>query len=687
MATREELYTALRNADAAGDDEGAAKLAAYIQSLPIEAAPASLPVAPNAQPATAEEPGIYTRIDKAITPAMIWARTNIPLVAQAEDIGADATRLAGKAASGFLNLVGAGKAAEGLRNATNVQLPQSDSLISQGLGKVGQAVKTVTDPIDAAARGNDPNSLRATLYDKGTEALTDVASVLGVKGTPAGAARAVKVEGRAATGQSRPTLSLPKRSAQTAEDVLSRMSGKSAQSMGAASASPSLTGVTPELKAAVVRTAKKNGGVVNNEVLGRHVEAESLPVPMRLTEGQATQDPALLSNEMNLRGRHQQLAQRFNEQNGQLIENVQAIRDNVGPDVFSTNMPEHGDTLIAAYKAKNDAAQQVISQKYEDLRNAAGGSFPVDAKALLSNASKKLHKELLFDHAPKAIMNTLDRLAETGMTFENFEALRTNLARIQRSVAADGNEKAAAGVIREAMEELPLGAGAAQLKPYADAARAAARTQFKALEADPAYKAAVNDTIPPDRFVQKYIISAPRDDVSLMRQNLSHDPTALQTMGVSALDHLRSSARIDAGWNGNFTQSGYNKALQGLSPKLKSLVDPRTAEQLETLGNVARYTQFQPRGSYVNNSNTMVAAAADYGASTAEGMVNVAAAGVPVGTWARKAIKHVSVTRKVQQATAPGAGLQHAPPSQNQLPRAASRRQKERNELSDLDRR
>jgi hypothetical protein len=36
MATRDELYQALRNADAAGDTEGARKLAVYIQTLPAE---------------------------------------------------------------------------------------------------------------------------------------------------------------------------------------------------------------------------------------------------------------------------------------------------------------------------------------------------------------------------------------------------------------------------------------------------------------------------------------------------------------------------------------------------------------------------------------------------------------------------------------------------------------------------
>nr|MCW1958313.1 hypothetical protein [Mycobacterium sp.] len=36
MATRDELYQALRNADAAGDAEGARRLAHYIQSMPAD---------------------------------------------------------------------------------------------------------------------------------------------------------------------------------------------------------------------------------------------------------------------------------------------------------------------------------------------------------------------------------------------------------------------------------------------------------------------------------------------------------------------------------------------------------------------------------------------------------------------------------------------------------------------------
>lgn len=45
MATREELYTALRNADKAGDAAGARRLAAYIQSLPADAPQTAAPKA------------------------------------------------------------------------------------------------------------------------------------------------------------------------------------------------------------------------------------------------------------------------------------------------------------------------------------------------------------------------------------------------------------------------------------------------------------------------------------------------------------------------------------------------------------------------------------------------------------------------------------------------------------------
>lgn len=440
------------------------------------------------------------------------------------------------------------------------------------------------------------------------------------------------------------------------EEVLANMNAP--QSMGAAGASPALGNVSPELRRAISTSARRTGGIVNPEILRRHIEADTLPVPVRLTEGQAAQHPILLSNERNMRGAEPRFAMHFNEQSKQLADNVQVVRDRVGPEVFSTNPVEHADTLIRSYRELDRTAQQNIGNAYQTLRDANGGSFPVDAPVLLRNAEAALHERLLFDHAPAAVMSTIRRLANAdNMTFENFESLRTNLARVQRT-STDGNEAAAAGVIRNAMEALPLRPEAARLKPLADNARALAKAQFDALEADPAYSAAVNGTVSPDRFIQRFVIGGNRDDVIRMRHNLAADDQALQTMGTAAVDFLRDQARLGPNYEGKFASASYNKALQGLQPKLGALLDPRTIEDLEKLGNVSRYISAQPEGSLVNNSNTDVAAfAREAAAGSLEGAANVAAAGIPVGTWTRKGIERITRGRQVSRALAPGAGL------------------------------
>jgi hypothetical protein len=443
------------------------------------------------------------------------------------------------------------------------------------------------------------------------------------------------------------------------EPVAGSQMTRSPQSISAAAASPDLSSASPALREAVWR-ATENGEPITRAVLDRHVQAESLPVPARLTKGQATQDPVLISQEQNQRGLSSGLfAKHFDQQNQNLIENLRAIRDQVGPDVHTTNQTEHGEALINAYLEKDKAANADISAKYQALKDANGGQFPIDARALQTNVTQALHQQLLYEHAPSPEMAQLQRAAEKGMTFEQYEAMRTNLARIMRS-SSDGNERAAAGIIRQQMENLPLSPGAQNLKGLADAARQAAKARFDALSADPAYKAAVNGTVPPDRFVSRFVVGGNRDDLALMRQNLAHDPVAQQTISTSALEHLRKSARIDDDFRGNFAAQSYNNALQAFGPKMRVLFPPKQIEDLTNLGDVARYETFQPRGSFVNNSNTAVQQAVEHGKSLAEGAVNAKTFGVG-GTLARKVLKGRAERAFAREHLAPGAGITWQP--------------------------
>jgi hypothetical protein len=134
------------------------------------------------------------------------------------------------------------------------------------------------------------------------------------------------------------------------------------------------------------------------------------------------------------------------------------------------------------------------------------------------------------------------------------------------------------------------------------------------------------------------------------------DETAAQTLKVATLDHLRQAAGVDNSFNGNFTQAGYNKALRALEPKLGSLLDPAARRARADLGDVARYSQFQPEGHYVNNSNTFVASAANKADALARKASNKAG-GIPIGHLRSAEDERAAGEKTGEKTFAPGAGL------------------------------
>lgn len=430
----------------------------------------------------------------------------------------------------------------------------------------------------------------------------------------------------------------------------------------AATIKQALSVASPELQQAI-------GGIpvekVNVPVLQRHIEADTLPVPVRLTEGQATGDVVKLSNEMNRRGKDPMLAQRFNEQNGQLVQNLEAFREKAAPDAPGSRTIDHSQGIIDAYKELDSTLNTGINQKYQALRDAAGGQFPVDAPKLLSNVETKLKKELLSNEAPAGQFKELQRLAEgNNMTFEDYLSLRRNLGDVART-NADGQVRRAASLMIEELEKLPLQKEAAALKPLADQARTAARERFQMLEKDPAYRAAVNDTTPADKFLETFVVKGHNKNVQAMIDHLGQDSVARQHMAAGTINFLRDRAGIVDG-QGNFTQAGYNKALKFLddSNKMPLIFDGETATGLKTLGNVARYTQAQPRGAFVNNSNTTVSALAEkasqaVGAAVEKGL-NVSVPGLQLGTSVMEMRARRAAEAETKKALELGAGTKQS---------------------------
>jgi hypothetical protein len=421
-----------------------------------------------------------------------------------------------------------------------------------------------------------------------------------------------------------------------------------------------LSVATPELQQAISSIPVEK---VNLPTLQRHIEADTLPVPVRLTEGQATGDVIKLSNEQNRRGRDSELAQRFNEQNGQLVENLGLIRDKAAPDVYGTKKIENSQGVIDAYKEIDTNLNKGINLDYQALRDAAGGQFPVDAPQLLKNIETKLKKELLSNEAPAGQFKELQRLAESNvMTFEDYLSLRRNLGDVTRT-NADGSVRKAAGYMIEELEKLPLQKEAAALKPLADKARASAKARFQMLEKDPAMKAAVDDSVPADKFIDKFVVNGVNKNINTMVENLGRDSAAHQHMAAGTVNWLTDKAGIVDG-NGNFSQAGYNKALKKLDDvqNLNAIFNQEAASQLKTLGNVARYTQAQPRGAFVNNSNTLVGSLAEKAAKGVsmgvEKGLNVAVPGLQLGTSVMEMRARRAAEAETRKALETGAGTQ-----------------------------
>lgn len=449
---------------------------------------------------------------------------------------------------------------------------------------------------------------------------------------------------------------------QTAQAPSGMVSAGAAVVPDATTIKQALSVATPELQQAIASIPVDK---VNIPTLQRHIEADTLPIPIRLTEGQATGDVVKLSNEQNRRGKDPVLAQRFNEQNGQLVENLGLIRDKAAPDVYGTKKIENSQGIIDAYKELDTKLNTGINADYKALRDAAGGQFPVDAPQLLKNIETKLKKELLSNEAPAGQFSELKRLAESNaMTFEDYLSLRRNLGDIART-SQDGSVRKAAGYMIEELEKLPLQKEAAALKPLADKARASARARFQMLEKDPAMKAAVEDAVPADKFIDKFVVNGVNKNINTMVENLGRDSPAHQHMAAGTVNWLTDKAGIVDG-NGNFSQAGYNKALKKLDDvqNLNAIFNQEAASQLKTLGNVARYTQAQPRGAFVNNSNTLVGSLAEKaGKGVAMGVekgLNVAVPGLQLGTSVMEMRARRAAEAETRKALETGAGTKQS---------------------------
>lgn len=452
------------------------------------------------------------------------------------------------------------------------------------------------------------------------------------------------------------------------------------QSMGAAQ-TPDAAMVQASIDEApqAVRTALQGVPVeeVQTTALDRHAKASSLPAPVPLTRGMATADSALFSEERNLRAKLPALAERLDQYPQLFQENFTLLRDSMAPDIFGEPTANNlGKDFIKLYEAHDAGLTGEIGAAYGEIKTLMGGrDMMVDVTGIESLVTDALQANRSFRWLPEEFKAELaDMTAKGQIPFDQIDKLQSVLGRAikgyQRS--GKGNEAYAAGIFQRQLADMPLVGEVGDIKIAADRARALARARFQLIEADPAFASVVNGTARADKFLDKHVTNAGEGGAARVLQTLvGTDAQQLAKLALlKKLDDKTGTMAFAPGdrtQSRNMTAAGYDRTFRGLkdSGVLDIVFNPEEAAQLNTLGEVMRYTQQTGSGGYVNYSGTTVSAASDIFREQA-GAVGAAATdaalqsvGVPAGVvkFGKGIISTLANRRFVRDSLEPFAGI------------------------------
>jgi hypothetical protein len=365
------------------------------------------------------------------------------------------------------------------------------------------------------------------------------------------------------------------------------------------------------------------GKVLNETAVGLHAKDQSLPKPLSLTDAQATKDAGLVSEERENRGTNG-----FNAHQGhqtlQARENIDHFINETAPLVQDSGHFSTGEEQIKSIASQADSLKSAISSAYNKVKDLNGGNFPIDVYELNANIKAALQTEtgrLKAYEKDSGVLGEIksdidDAIKNHHMTFETYETLRSDLADIMRS-DANSRIKGAARIIRNELENLPMGNATAEIKEAADKARTLARYE-KSMEEktigsgvnerpNPLYNKIYDDfksgKLKPDTFNSNYIIKSNKEHLASYIDLIKDDPKAIQEMQAGVLNHLRNESTKSG--NG-FSATTYNKILKNLedNKKLDLIFPPEMIKKLKNFGEVADAAFNLPVGHHVSTSGT-----------------------------------------------------------------------------------
>jgi hypothetical protein len=657
MATLDQLETALRNADAAGDVQAATMLANEIRKMRPAAVEAgkeinSIPrqlglTARYGLEGLANTAQIVTEPIRAVTDrvgSLFGAGQSKPLGAVASELAdkiglptpqganerviGDATRLVAGAG-------GMGAAAR-VASAAPGAVGQAGEFLSANMGQ-----QLASAAGAGLAGGASREAGGSPLLQGGAALLGGVAGGLGVNAAESVGKSAANLGKRLLPGQQ-----------QLVQQRLDQRINIVLEQQGIDPAT-----ITPAMRTALreqVGRAMDTGGDLNPQAVARLADYTRLN--MTPTRARLTLDPFDVTQEANASklaaatgAREAMLPQIANNNNRRLVGLIDDMGGARPVDTYG-----QGSAVTRTIAAQDDQLNTQVRSAYDAYRNSTGRDLPIPL-APIKDGYRTTLKDFGDDLIPSAVRNKFEAIVnpprphshghgspaaapqppqtivdtsgrtlvdltpkppQKQLSIDEAEMLiktinyNYNPANLPQARALDR--------LRNSVQQSIIGAtedGAAmESATLANFARSAARDRFQWRDSSPVIQRALGGANA-DTFVQNNIISkaAGFDDVATAAQTINGNPAARDAVRTAIVQNLKDAAIGKGGTSqtGNFSGRGMEAALKAIGDrKLGLFFEPAEIETLKAMARTGSFEVFQPRGSAVNNSNSAAGIAA-----------------------------------------------------------------------------
>ena len=375
----------------------------------------------------------------------------------------------------------------------------------------------------------------------------------------------------------------------------------------------------------------RSAGAAEVDLARRNVaEAASLPYPITLTQGQATRNPAQMTDEFNLIGQAQAedvapLANLKAQQQRDLQQNLDYVADTL--DRAEPAKLGSDELLGRSIKETLEKRRAERKEKTGALYNAAEEQGDLDipiAIDTLDQAFAKLERKR-FNRTEPAKMKLLQELADDIGVSGGQPARIRDIEEFRQQINAvlndptNSNDKAMAKILKKSIDDaLDAAPKAAEAYKRARASYSRDKTALdgNALVANiTGRKGKTSSPSVADEDVYRRIATGPMEDVRRLMKEMAKTEggvNMIHTVGARLMnDLIDASRKSGSDRDGGFNSAALSREIRKLdkSGRLDAIYGPNRAAALRKVAEVGEMVNSLPYGSAANFSqsgNTMV---------------------------------------------------------------------------------